>query len=198
MAALHAAHRVESAAKTGISYRDFGRLVTTTEAALRRYVADRPGLTEIDESTIEEAADDTLGTLKASLAVWRLRYEDCDNVAPNGDKDMACNYIILNAGGQNLGAKGAKWIRKMAERSSLLYERLDRLPVSAGQPRTGQLLKKAFHDNPHAGVPFKFPGYKPMRGVRISALVPSLLSWDAGSADLFITAVNITPQKQKR
>ena len=28
--------------------------------------------------------------------------------------------------------------------------------------------------------------------------LPSLLSWDAGSADLFITAVNITPQKQKR
>ena len=194
MDALHAARRVDSAAKNGISYRDFGRLVTTTEAALRRYVADRPGLTEIDEATIEEAADDTIGALEASLAVWRLRYEDCDNVAPNGAKDRACNDIILNANGQTLGAKGAGWIRKMAERSSLLYERLDRLPVSAGQPRTGELLKKAFHDNRRAGVPFKFPGYRPMRGVRISALVPSLLSWDAGSADLFIKAVNITPQ----
>lgn len=194
-AALAAARRIVLVAKSGIGYRDFGRMVATTETVLRRYVASEPmrgDISDTNKEMIENAANETIGTLKASLDVWRLRYEDCDIAGPTGDEDLACNIIILNTGGQDLSGKGKSWIRKMAARAALLYARLDELPNPGGGMRTGDVLKKAFHDHKQAGIPFHVAGYKTMQAVRISDLVPSLLSWDAGSADLFIKIVTMT------
>lgn len=190
-AALAAARRIELAAKKGIGYRDFGRLAETTDAALQRYVATEPGRGEIDREMIADAAKATIRTVKASLDVWGLRYADCGQGGPKGAQDATCDIVILNTNGQDLSAKGPDWVRKMAARAALLYDRLDEFPNPGGGMRTGEVLKKAFHDDPKAGFPFHVPGYKTMRAIQISHLVPALLSWDAGSADLFIKTVDM-------
>ncbi|HWE75518.1 MAG TPA: hypothetical protein VG328_20325 [Stellaceae bacterium] len=185
--ALRAALNVRAAAENGINYRDFGRLVIATEVALELYIANHP-----DERGPAIWSRLIIANLKATLAVWRLRYEDCDNHGIDYETEIACNYIIVNTRGQSL-KHDVFWLQKMAERASRLYERLDQFerPASPNQDGTfGQMVKKAAHDDPSFGSEFKWPGHKPMRVLVITNVISMMLTDNTEVTGLFIGALN--------
>jgi hypothetical protein len=163
--ALRAVLSVRSAAENGISYRDFSQLVRDTDVALS---LARSGHALTDEEA--EVAGAFMKTLRGTLSVWRMKYEDCGTIL---DRPFKCEYVITTHKG-----KLNPYLDEMAKRAEVLFARLDEIMPGLSQP-----VRSISTD-------FKWSGVTGAKAVRISNVVTVLLTAEGQSTETLVTMLS--------